>query len=70
MNDSSVILKYLLLSIMFMDEPYHGLPCFAGKSDGFLKSCLNQILRNAPLPPIKFNGGSGSWNQTFVVTVI
>ena len=37
---------------------------------GFLKCCLNQILRNAPLPPIKINGGSGSWNQTFVVTVI
>ncbi len=37
---------------------------------GFLKCCLNQILRNAPLPPIKINGGSGSWNQTFVVAVI
>jgi hypothetical protein len=37
---------------------------------GFLKCCLNQILRNAPLPPIIFNGGSGSWNQTYVVTVI
>jgi hypothetical protein len=37
---------------------------------GFLKCCLNQILRNAPLPPIIINGGSGSWNQTYVVTVI
>jgi len=37
---------------------------------GFLKCCLNQILRNAPLPPIEFNGGSGSWNQTYVVAVI
>jgi len=37
---------------------------------GFLKCCLNQILRNAPLPPIEINGGSGSWNQTFVVAVI
>jgi hypothetical protein len=39
-------------------------------SHGFLKCCLNQILRNAPLPPIEFNGGSGSWNQTYVVAVI
>lgn len=38
--------------------------------NGFLQTCLSQILRNAPLPPIIFNGGSGSWNQTFVVTVI
>jgi hypothetical protein len=37
---------------------------------GFLKCCLNQILRNAPLPPIEINGGSGSWNQTYVVAVI
>lgn len=37
---------------------------------GFLKCCLSQILRNAPLPPIKINGGSRSWNQTYVVTVI
>lgn len=37
---------------------------------GFLKCCLSQILRNAPPPPIENYGGSGEWNQTFVVTVI